>query len=393
MPRLAASKACLVCVSVGLLAALSARADEGPTADPAPPPRADLVTGRITGDRVNLRVGPRIDNHPVAQLAHGTPVLVVEEVGDWLGVRVPGGFPVAVSREYLEPVGTDLVRVAARSLNLRVHPPREGQPPPGIFRDHPDLGALLTLVREEGDWVWVVAPEEVRAYVSKRYVEALGPASQNAAILDAARATRREEAARLAEARAAAASQASGMRLRETLGDVQQKLFELRKAGGTDKAPVVELANALDLALERESGAPSSVLTLARALREDLENEITLRVARHDAELARLQGLEAPAVQPLEEKAESFAAEGTIHFEPTPGWREEGVYILWLGDKPSYVLRLTTGGELPHPDFKANAGAGIRRVVGARPGERLFGLPVVDVRSIVVPAPEGGTPR
>ncbi|MHC5009397.1 MAG: SH3 domain-containing protein [Planctomycetota bacterium] len=362
----------------------TARADEGPTAPPAAA-ADDLPLAVITGERVNLRVGPRMDNHPVAQLDRGSVVLIVERVPGWVGVRVPSGFPCVAAKPYLEMEGPDAVRVRARNLNLRVHPPREGRPAPAIFRDRPEPDALLTLIEDAGEWVWLVAPEGIRAYVSERFVEELGPMSEHPQLLDTARRVRTEEATRLSEARRAAAAQLAGTRLRAVLSEIQAALHEERRSGGYDKVPVVRLTQRLDAAIEEESGAPARALILARTLRDDLEREVVLRVARHDAEVARQQGLQPPAVPPLEEAAETFAAEGTIRYEPTPGWRQEGIYILWLGRRPSYVLRLTTGGQLPHPDFSDHDDAGPRRVVGSKPGERLFGLPVIDVKSITLP--------
>ncbi len=379
-----------------LFLAAPARADEEPSSDDAAEPvEPALTVGLITGDRVNVRVGPRIDNREVTHLAEGAVVLVLEEKGDWLAVRIPSGFAVAVSTDYTEEVGPDALRVKTSRLNLRVHPPQAGLPAPGIFQDHPARGTLLPLlemvdpeetpegstVRSSG-WAWVLAPEGIRAFVHGRYVKKLGPASEHTALVDAARARRKDAVKRLADARLEAAARASGLRLMEVLGAVQQDLYRLRQAGGTDKAPIVALANRLDVALSAEASAAESVLRLARALREDLEREIQLRVARHQAAVAKTRGLDSPAVEPLEPVVEAAEQVGEIRYEPTPGWREDGVYFLWIGGRPRFTLRLTTGGPLPHPEFSKHANAGARKVVGRQPGDRLFGLPVFAVRSI-----------
>jgi hypothetical protein len=289
----------------GLLPKTSA--DEGPGGDVPPPPEIvdEVDVGVVTGNRVNLRVGPRVDNRAVLQLDEGAVLLVVEQRGDWVGVRIPGGFPVAVSLKYVKQEGPDVVRVAGRKLNLRVHPPEEGFPAPAAFMDHPELGALLTLIRIEEEepaagegegetphvlpptgWAWVIAPENIRAFVHERYVKRLGPASEHRELVEAARAARKAEADRLAEARRREAARLSGALLMEEVGSTQQDLYGLRQKGGNDKTPIVALANRLDRALLDGARSPASILRLARALREDLEREITLRVARHDAELA-----------------------------------------------------------------------------------------------------------
>lgn len=381
-----------------LLLAPPAGADEEPAAngdDDAAPAAAPLVVGVVTGDRVNVRVGPRVDNREVTHLAEGEVVLIVEEKGDWVAVRIPAGFPVAVSTDFTEAVGPDALRVTTSRLNLRVHPPQEGLPAPGIFQDHPPRGALLPLLEEvdpeelpEGasvrssGWAWVLAPEETRAFVHGRYVKRLGLVAEHADLVEAARARRGDAVKRLAEARLEAAAREAGLRLMEVLGAVQQDLYRLRQAGGTDKAPIVALANRLDGVLGAESTAAASVLRLARALREDLEREIQLRVARHQAAIAKTRGLQPPAIEPLEPVVEDTAQVGEVRYEPTPGWTEEGVYFLFIGGRPRFTLRLTTGGPLPHPDFSKHVLAGAVKVVGRQPGDRLFGLPVFAVRSI-----------
>lgn len=369
-------------------------ADDGPPPEEGPAPEEPVV-GVITGNRVNVRVGPRVDNRPVARLDEGAVVIAVEQRGQWVGVLVPSGLAAVVSTDYTVPEGPDKLRVKARKLNLRVHPPEKGKPAPGIFLDHPENGTLLTLIElvepsvegtaggiRSGGWAWVIAPEGTRAFVHERYVKRLGPLSEHTERVEAARARRTEGAKLLIEARHEAARQASGLRLMEILGAVQQDLYRLRQAGGTDKAPIVALANRMDEVLEEEDQAVDRVLRLARALREDLEREIQLRVARHDAELARTQGLNPPTVPLLDEVQDDVVLKGTIRYEPTPGWTEEGVHFLWIDGRPCFALRLTTGGPLPHPEFNEHVDGGLRRVEGRRPGSRLFGLPVLEVRRI-----------
>lgn len=394
-------------IAILLLAVVGggARADddpgaEAPAAEPGAEPAAaaELLVGVIQGSRVNLRVGPRVDIHPVTQLDDGAVVLVVATLGEWMAVRVPAGFPAAVSTDYAVPEGPDVLRVTTGRLNLRVHPPEPGGPVPGMFEDRPVKGALLPLIEivdvpEEPDaphalrssgWAWVVAPEEVRAFVHARYVKVLGPVAEYEALVDAARAKRVAEVTTLRAARRAAAARITSRLLMEAVGTVQQDLYRLRQAGGTDKAPLVALANRMDEALEAAGGGEvtGNVQRLARALREDLEREIQLRVARHDAEVAKARGLTAPAVPTLEPVETTATAEGEVRYEPTPGWEEDGVYFLFRDGQPVFVLRLGMDYPLPHPDFARHAGGGTRRVTGRRPGTRLFGLPIFEVESV-----------
>jgi hypothetical protein len=364
----------------------TARAEEEPSPS-APtgegtPAATEIRLGVIQGRRVNVRVGPRIDVRPVTQLDDGAVVLIVERVPGWLGVRIPAGFPAALSTRYVTTVGNDAVRVDAQRLNLRAHPPQDGKPMPGAFRDHPAPGALLPLIEREGAWAWVLAPESVRAYVSEEFVRELGAPEDHAALLAAARSVRAQRADKLAAERRARAAEVSGVRLREAIGSAQQALYRLRLEAGLDRVPVAEVINALEAAIEQNTRAPVSVRKLAYVLRQDLESELELRTARKDAEVARLRGLEPARVEPVAPKTEAVVVRGEIRWEPAPTWRNGGAFVLWAQGEPTHVLRLTTGLPHPIPDLAAHDGKGIRTIEGRMPGERVFGLPVIEVRSI-----------
>jgi hypothetical protein len=366
-----------------LLAVPLARADEAPSAPPAAPeePRENLLAV-IVGDGVNLRVGPRLDSRAVTQLSDGAVLIVVQKAGEWVGVLVPQGFPAAVSSQYLAEEGTDGVRVTADEVNFRVHPPEFGGTPGAPFRTRAQKGALLTLLSREGDWTWVLAPEEVQAFVHSRFVREVGPVSAHQELLAKARAERIRQVEMLSAARRAQAAEAAGLELRRTMGEVQDLLHRHRVERATDKAPIVLLADRLDREIESSALAPPRVLLLARALRDDLEGEIALTVARLDAELARLRGdPDAPAPTPAP-KVDRVEVEGIVRWEPTPGWRDPGVHILWIDEAPRFVLRLAPGGVLPHPDLKALCDGRPHRVVAAQPGDRVFGLPALDIRSV-----------
>ena len=375
-----------------------APAPPAPPAAPAPAPEppaapaaeAEPRVGRITGEGVNLRVGPRIDNEPVVQLARGTAVIVVEEIAGWYGVRVPMGFPVAVAGDYVKEEGPDEVRVTAKRLNARVQPPEEGRPQPGSFRDSLAVGQVLTRIAADRGWVWVLAPEEMRAYVSTEYVQVLGPLAGHAEVVVAARDARAREVQRLKEARAAASAAAAGLALRGAIGASQQKLYRLRLEGTNDRTPVALVADELKAAVAAHPLAPEGERLLARLMCEDLERELEIRAARADRELAKTRGapLPGPAPSPAPAAA-SLEAEGVLRWEKVPGWKDDGVFILWSGTKPTHVVRLGTGGRIPPPDLRAHADGRSWRFLGSAPGERVLGLPVIDVRDVVL----AGAPR
>ena len=144
----------------------------------------------------------------------------------------------------------------------------------------------------------------------------------------------------------------------------------------------MEAINALEAEIEAGREAPVPVRKLARAVRQDLEAELELRMARKDAEVARLRGLVPPAEKPPAPKIPEVTVRGVIRWEVAPRWRNGGEWVLWIGEEPSYVLQLTTGLPHPLPDLKGNADDGERTIQGRQSGVRVFGLPVIVVQVI-----------
>ena len=358
-----------------------------PSAADEPVPAAHVETAQatvatVTGTNVNVRVGPRVDGAPVLKLQPGDVVLIVERVPDWFGVRVPKGLPAAVASRYVRKTGPDTVQVRATNLNLRTMPPTPKGTMGPAYRDHPEDGETLTLIREDGDWTWVIAPETVRAYVHARYVKELGPVAEHTAVVEKARAERAAWIDRLSKNRLSRRIAAASDALCEAIGVVQESLYDLRMRGGYDRAPIAALGNTLDAAREKNPLAPARLRQLAQALRADLASEDAIRAARRDAEVAKARGLSPDPEKLPAPKVSSATLRGVLRWEAVPRWRNGGAWILWSQDRPTHVVRLTTGMPLPHPNLKEHADEHPRTVRGSQPGERLFGLPVIDLQSI-----------
>jgi SH3-like domain-containing protein len=341
---------------------------------------ADAAVAVVTGDGVNLRVGPRVDDAPVTQLEQGTVVVIVERPGDWRGVRVPAGFQAAIAAVLTEVEDAEHVRVAASRVNLRVKPPTAERAYPA-FADRPAKGTVLPVIDREGDWLWVEAPESVRAYVHSKFLKELGPLAEHRDRVEKARDVRTaREVTRLA-AKAKSRSEGDDALLRAAIGAATEGLAKARAAGGSDKAPVVALADRLESEREARPNASASTKALAKALSEDLEKEIELRVAFADEALARARtGRPAPPPKPPAPRVESLTASGTIRWEPAPGWENGGAFVLWSGEKPVYALVWAVGDIEPFADSTT---VGVK---GKAPGTTLLGLPVLDVETISRPA-------
>jgi hypothetical protein len=355
-----------------------------PVPSPAPSPSDGsevLAVGLVTGDAVNLRVGPRIDDAPVGQVPQGTVVLVVERAGDWLGVRLPTGFPAAVAAALTEPAGENLVRVVADQVNLRVRPPAGERAYPA-FRDHPRNGSVLSVLEREGDWIWVEAPEEIRAYVHARFVKELGTVAAEVERVEAARRERVRRNEALLAARAKAREAKDEAALREEVSAVGMALVRLRAEGGYETSPVAALSDRLASKVEAHAGALDRTKALAKALLEDLEREIELRIAFHDELLSSARtGTPKPrGPKPPAPTSDAVEATGLVRWEAAPGWEGGGAFVLWAADKPSHALRYAKG------DLKAYETGKPVKVRGKATGARLLGLPTIEVES-VAPVP------
>lgn len=372
-------------------------AEEVPTADqPAPAPGTPRVgalelpenarVGRTRGVRVHLRVGPRLDNRPLELLDRGAPLLIVGEVYEWLTVYVPSGIAVTCASRYLEPVDQDRVRVTASRLNLRVRPPeRAGGALAPSLQDQVARGDILEVLHRDATtegWTWVLAPLATRVYVRADQVEIDGPAAAHPSIVEEGLSGRATQIASSRTARRQLAVDQAGQALRRALGGTQQELYRLREAAGLDRTPIVALSNALTEAFNANPLAPRPVQLLVVALLADLEAELELRVARKDAEVARIRDLAPEEPAPLTPVVESVRIEGRIRWEAAPRWRAGGAFLLWQEGLPRYVLRLSTKTPRPHPDLKALCDGNVRVILGKQTGERVFGLPAIDIMSV-----------
>jgi hypothetical protein len=357
-------------------AGASPAAADQPTGEGGGP---DAAVGIVTGDKVNLRVGPRIDDAPVDTLEQGAVVVIVERAGEWLGVRVPSGFAAAVAGALTEPVDADHVRIQGTQVNLRVRPPTGDRAYPA-FRDHPAAGAVLPVTAREGEWVWVEAPEEVRVYVSAQYVKEVGSLSQNGERVATARQARakREEMRALIKRR----TQETGddAAVRAEVGAVGAALLKARAAGGYDTAPLALLSDRLSSCVEAHPAVDARTKAIAAALAKDLERETELRVAYGDELLlAKRTGKPAPGgIQAPAPRVDALEAVGTLRFEAAPGWEGGGAFLLWGADgRPVHAIRWA-GHDLRPFDGRAV------KVRGKAPGGRLLGLPAVEAESIVL---------
>jgi SH3-like domain-containing protein len=269
-------------------------------------PRLEFpLVGEIRTDRVNLRTGPSTDYRILRKLEPGERVVVVEENGDWFGVRVPTGFTGFVLATLVDVQGNRAV-VKEDVVNLR--PTASTQYfPAGQLRK----GEELIVAGTEGEWVRVVAPERIRAYVAKEFVHILGPEKEYALDLNDVSTNARKQYALSGEGNAAvesalrieiqgdydrAESLYAAARAKEE-GDYTEAEALYRKVAEQTLLP--ELARAAKLRLDaiQEFHTLHASLAEAREIQEKLASELEQARKDYEEELSEIQTSRTEPIQ------------------------------------------------------------------------------------------------
>lgn len=128
--------------------------------------------GVVTGDQVRLRAGAADFHAEVLRYDRGDVVEIVGAEGDWVEVRIPGGFECfaksgVAGRRYVEQKSPGEGLVLVEDLQLR--------PKPTL--DYPSMGELrpnqrVIVLDDRGDgWLRLLSPEDETLFVYKTYVK------------------------------------------------------------------------------------------------------------------------------------------------------------------------------------------------------------------------------
>ncbi len=163
-------------LGLGVLATLSSVSSATALPQDSPPSEAGSAlsypfVGEIVGDAVNLRAGFNENYMKLKALDPGEKIVVLGEQAGWYQVHVPSTFTGWVSKQFVTAGADGFGTVNGNRVSLR---------PSGSTRHLPvgyvNAGDKLWVVSEEAEWVQVVAPPHMPAWVHGRYVKPLGPA-------------------------------------------------------------------------------------------------------------------------------------------------------------------------------------------------------------------------
>lgn len=141
----------------------------------APEKPFDSFTGKLSKNKVRLRLQPNIEAPILKELSQGDLLIVVGESDDYYAVQAPEGIKGYVFRTYI----LDNV-VEANKVNVRMEP----------NLDSPVIAQLSTGDKVDGTistvnnkWLEITPPSTARFYVAKDFVENIGNPSTMAAIM------------------------------------------------------------------------------------------------------------------------------------------------------------------------------------------------------------------
>lgn len=140
----------------------------------------DSVDAYIIKDNMKLREEPDDSSDIIAKLNDGDKVTVHSKTGNWYLAEYDGieGYVFAdyVEGEFLEDIKDEdedledkyAVIIAETGLNLREEPSLDGK-----VVDILKLGSTADVIKRDGEWVLVVAPDGTQGYVNAEFVSVL----------------------------------------------------------------------------------------------------------------------------------------------------------------------------------------------------------------------------
>lgn len=302
--------------------------------------------GEATGTGVHLRAGFSVNYRSLRELESGEKVVVQQEREGWYKVTVPRSFLCWVHRQFVEIDKSGEGVILADAVNLR--------PTASSFYfpvDQVHQGTRVSILAEKGEWVQIVAPPEVPAWIERRSLKNLGPLANHRDEIAKETATgaqfyakRVEERRRLAEARL------QDIGLDSELAAANSRYDDLRdtaRASGEEMPmdSLEELASAYgriqtqatDPNLKARAGSQSALVEAKLKYRRQLEDsrkvlsELAVDLEDNEATFANRK-----------EAAKRIRADQRNHRDFETGWIEKGFDI--RNALPYY--RLVKGGRV-----------------------------------------------
>jgi len=149
----------------------------GQAAESSVKPAAAPVYKYISADKLNVRSGPSAETEKLAALAKGARVQVLEARGEWTKIITAGNIEGYALTEYMVDSLPPVYKyISADKLNVRSGPSAETEKLAAL-----SYGDRVQVFEREGDWIRVIAKDNVKGYVLSAYVVAeINPVSRSA---------------------------------------------------------------------------------------------------------------------------------------------------------------------------------------------------------------------
>ena len=122
---------------------------------------------RVSGEQVNIRVGPNTTNQPVSTLHSGEYIRARAVQNNWLEMEWPRNVPAWVLKDTVSVSSPEAKTGTIRTPKARIMGLGSNNAPEVAVMER---GARVSIVGESGDWYQVQVPSAVRAYIYAKYV-------------------------------------------------------------------------------------------------------------------------------------------------------------------------------------------------------------------------------
>lgn len=129
----------------------------------------NAFTGKVTKNKVRLRLQPNLDSPIIKELAQGDMLVVIGDTEDFYAIQPPTGLKSYVFRTYI----LDNVVEASR-VNVRLEPDLEA-PVIAQLRSGDRIEGIVSPLNSK--WLEIAPPAAARFYISKDYIEKIGDAN------------------------------------------------------------------------------------------------------------------------------------------------------------------------------------------------------------------------
>jgi SH3-like domain-containing protein len=126
---------------------------------------------KVNSDNINIRADATVNSASICTVnKDDTLQAVAERYGEWYKVKLPPNAPAYVNRALVVPQDAKTLRVIKFGVNIRLEPNEKS-----LIIARVNIGQLLNLVKDEGEWAKVEPPPGSFGWIHKKFADSLAP--------------------------------------------------------------------------------------------------------------------------------------------------------------------------------------------------------------------------